>query len=329
MTVASVQALEQQLQPPVLQAVQHPLLTEHQVQLWFFRTDLVDPIISGNKWFKLKYNLVQALQQKAAGVLSFGGAWSNHLHALAAACEKLALPVTAIIRGEPELIGKSLMLQEFQQMGGQLHFVSRSEYRERENPSWLAKLQQQYPNYFLVPEGGSSAYAEQGLLELAYALEVEIKTLALQPNQIWCALGTGGTFAGLLSGRTLAYELIGVPVLKGGHFLAETVQKKLQQSVVKSPAFNASFNLLLDGHRGGYGKADKQYLAWMEHFTQQTGVPLDPIYTGKLCYRFFQALEQGSVVQGSQVVLLHTGGLQGRRGYDLSWPNIGGALLYG
>lgn len=320
MTVASVQALEQQLQRPVLQSVQHPLLTEHQVQLWFFRTDWVDPIISGNKWFKLKYNLVQALQQKAAGVLSFGGAWSNHLHALAAACETLALPVVAVIRGEPALVEKSLMLQEFQQMGGQLHFVSRSEYRERENPLWLAKLQQQYPNYFLVPEGGSSAYAELGLLELSSALEAELVKRAVYPDQLWCALGTGGTFAGLLAGRTLPYALIGVPVLKGGHFLAETVQRKLQQSATKSPAFNASFNLLLDGHRGGYGKADKQYLAWMEHFTQQTDIPLDPIYTGKLCYRFFQALERGEVAKGCQVVLLHTGGLQGRRGYGLSWP---------
>ena len=335
-----IQRLEQGFQTPPLQPVEHPLLIQRDVQLWIKRTDLLHPVISGNKWYKLKYNLVAALRQGAKGIVSFGGAWSNHLHALAAACCELQLPVTAVIRGEPELIDKSQMLQDAAQWGMQFHFVTRAEYRQRENEDWLQQLMQSYPGYLLVPEGGSSALAELGLVELGQELEQQLQAEPVAIDQLWCAMGTGGTFAGLLAARTQNYQMLGMPVLKGGDFLRQEVEQKLAQSVYLSGSAQTSssgsagsdsrvldhrdFTLITDGHLGGYGKVSPELVRWINQFYQDTGVPLDPIYTGKLLYRFFQGLELpegeiGAVAAGSRVVLLHSGGLQGRRGFGLPW----------
>lgn len=156
---------------PPLQQIDHPLLKEKNVDLRVLRTDLVHPVISGNKAYKLKYNLDAAIQQQATGVLSFGGAWSNHLHALGYSCYQLQLPCVAVIRGEPELILKSAMLQDVKRWGCLLHFVSRKEYRLREEADWLQKLSETFPGYFIVPEGGSSPLAEPGVAELSHQLE--------------------------------------------------------------------------------------------------------------------------------------------------------------
>ena len=332
-----IQRLEQGFKTPPLQPVEHPLLTQKNVQLWIKRTDLLHPVISGNKWYKLKYNLVAALQQGVKGVVSFGGAWSNHLHALAAACRELQLPVTAVIRGEPELVEKSEMLQDAAKWGMDFHFVTRSEYRQREDEVWLQQLMQHYPGYLLVPEGGSSALAELGLVELGQEIEQQLQAEQITIDQLWCAMGTGGTFAGLLAARTLDYQMLGMPVLKGGDFLRQEVEQKLAQSFyradnslmasnekpLKSVEHN-DFTLITDGHWGGYGKVKPELVQWMDQFYQDTGVLLDPVYTGKLLYRFFQGLELpdgdvGAVPEGSLVVLLHSGGLQGRRGFGLPW----------
>lgn len=335
-----IQRLEQGFQISPLQAVEHPLLTQKSVQLWLKRTDLLHPVISGNKWYKLKYNLVAALQQGAKGIVSFGGAWSNHLHALAAGCRELQLPVTAVIRGEPELIEKNQMLQDAAQWGMEFHFVTRSEYRQREDEDWLQQLMQHYPGYLLVPEGGSSALAELGLVELGREIEQQLQDEQIIIDQLWCAMGTGGTFAGLLAARTQDYQMLGMPVLKGGDFLRQEVEQKLARSVFRSDGTQASssgsadsdsgvldhgdFTLITDGHWGGYGKVKPELVRWMNQFYQDTGVLLDPVYTGKLLYRFFQGLElpdceMGAVPMGSRVVLLHSGGLQGRRGFGLPW----------
>ena len=318
-----IQALEQSFQQPPLMAVQHPVLADKQIQLWLKRTDFLHPVISGNKWYKLKYNLVQAYQQQAAGIVSFGGVWSNHLHALAAACQVLKRPVVAVIRGEPELIEKSQMLQDAERCGMQFHFVSRAEYRLRDDASWQAELMQNYQDYLLVPEGGSSALAEPGLVELGQEVEQQLQAQGIQADQLWCAMGTGGTLAGLLAAQTLPYKVMGMPVLKGGDFLRNEVEQKLKNSVYSPSVTKAApeFDLITDGHWGGYGKVKPELLDWMQGFYQKTGVLLDPIYTGKLMYRFFQAVEQGQVTEGSQIVMLHSGGLQGRRGFGLSWES--------
>lgn len=311
---------------PPLQSIYHPLLIEKKIELKVLRTDLVHPIISGNKAYKLKYNLEAALRQAASGVLSFGGAWSNHLHALAYSCYQLKLPCVAVIRGEPELIPKSAMLQDLKQWDCQLHFVNRKEYRLRDDPDWLRSLTELFPDYFMVPEGGSSPLAAPGVAELAIQLEQSCKEADWMPDQVWCAVGTGGTLAGLIAGRRLDYQLIGVPVLKGADFLNQEIASRLAADSAGDDSSQVQQNwcLLLDGHGGGYGKVSDALLGQVAFLEESLtgGTPslsLDPIYTGKLFCRFWQAVEQDDVPQGRRILLVHTGGLQGRRGYGLDW----------
>lgn len=309
------------LQEPELQTIRHPLLAEKQVGLRVLRTDLVHPVISGNKAYKLKYNLQAALEHQAEGILSFGGAWSNHLHALAYSCRLLNLPCVAVIRGEPELIAKSAMLQDLQQWGCQLHFVSRKAYRLRDNVQWLAALEAEYPGYYIVPEGGSSPLAGPGVAELSARLESLCRQQHWFPDQVWCAVGAGGTLAGLIAGRCLNYQLVGVPVLKNAGFLEPVIRDRLK-SVLPDTESDKEWCLLLDGHFGGYAKVQPELLAQIRRFTVESRTDeghapllLEPVYTGKLFCRFRQALEQNDIAPGSRVLLIHTGGLQGRRGY--------------
>ncbi|OOV86730.1 1-aminocyclopropane-1-carboxylate deaminase/D-cysteine desulfhydrase [Oceanospirillum linum] len=309
---------------PELQSLRHPLLTEMQVELCVLRTDNVHPVISGNKAYKLKYNLKAALERGASGVLSFGGAWSNHLHALAYSCHLLQLPCVAVIRGEQELAAKSAMLQDLKVWGTQLYFISRKEYRQRNNPDWLEQLTREYPGYFVVPEGGSSALATPGIAELSRQLECKCDQKNWQADQVWCAVGTGGTLAGLITGRTKNYQIIGVPVLKGGEFLTCDINERLLAGS-DSGIEKKNWKLLFDGHFGGYGKAPPdlirqitQLSEGLETFNPGLSLTLDPVYTGKLFCRFWQSLQAGEFRKGCRILLIHSGGLQGRRGYGLS-----------
>ncbi|WP_417597594.1 1-aminocyclopropane-1-carboxylate deaminase/D-cysteine desulfhydrase [Oceanospirillum sp.] len=309
---------------PELQSLQHPLLTEMQVELCILRTDNVHPVISGNKAYKLKYNLKAALEQGATGILSFGGAWSNHLHALAYSCHLLQLPCVAVIRGEQELATKSAMLQDLKMWGTQLHFINRQDYRLRNNLDWLKGLTAGYPGYFVVPEGGSSALAAPGITELSHQLESECERRNWQPDQLWCAVGTGGTLAGLIAGRKKDYRIIGVPVLKGGEFLIRDIDDRLL-SDSRCGIEKKNWELLLDGHFGGYAKVSSGLLQQMAQLSAEIEVhnpglslPMDPVYTGKLFCRFWQSLQAGEFRKGCRILLIHSGGLQGRRGYGLS-----------
>ena len=314
--------LENHLNPAPLLPLAHPLLSQKGINVLLKRTDLIHPIISGNKWYKLKFNLAQALQGNAIGVLSFGGAWSNHIHALAKACRLLDLPLTAVIRGEPELLNKSQMLQDAVNWGMQCHFVSRAEYRKRDEPDWLNTLREQYKGYYLVPEGGSSDLALPGVMTLGQQIEQDCCQRGLKPDQLWCAMGTGGTVAGLLAARTMPYQVTGMPVLKGGGFLYDDVVEKLAPAIKNGQVpehCSDALQLLTDGHGGGYGRVKPELISWLNQFEQETGVQADPVYTGKLFYRFFQAVDRGELSSGKTVILLHSGGLQGRRGYGLEW----------
>lgn len=313
------------LKSPPLQSVSHPMLEQKQVQLRVLRTDLVHPVISGNKAYKLKFNLKAAIGRKASGVLSFGGAWSNHLHALAFSCRMLELPCVAVVRGEAALIAQSAMLQDLERWGCQLHFVCRSDYRLRDDPVWLQTLSERFPGYFVVPEGGSSRLAEPGLTELSQQLEAACRQADWYPNQVWCGVGTGGTLAGLIIGRSMDYQLTGVAVLKGADFLCRNITDRL---VAGDRESTENWNVLLDAHCGGYGKVPQALLKkmlWFEEALSGSGssLSLEPVYTGKVFQRFWQALEQDEIAEGSKIILIHTGGLQGRRGFGLDWVDVG------
>ena len=292
-----------------LHPLQHPLFTQHNVQVQIKRDDLIHPIISGNKWRKLKYNLIHVKQHSSInGVLSFGGSYSNHIHALAYACYQQKLPCVGIIRGEASY-ANNFTLTWAKYWGMKLHFVDRKTYQRRHNSDYLTQLQQQFPDYFIVPEGGSNKLALLGVSEVITELnqQTEFDTL-ITP------VGSGGTLAGLIvgdqKGGGIEHKLLGIAVLKGADYLIDEVKSLLPS---KAQA-HANWQILTHFHRGGYAKfslADAQRIL---EFNQLTGVNFEPVYSGKMVLALLDLLTQGYFSAGERIVLLHTGGMQGLGG---------------
>lgn len=276
------------------------------VQLDMLRLDLTHPQISGNKWFKLKYNLKHAKAQGVSVLLTFGGAWSNHIHALAFAGWEKGISTVGVIRGEePEEYSKTL--QDAQRWGMKLHFVSRQQYRQKNDPVFLEELRSLYGDFQLIPEGGSNALAVKGGQEIV----AHIDRLGGSYDKICCACGTGGTLAGLIAARPKNTEIVGVPVLKGADFLYSDIRALLQQAGVVDPGL---WRLIMDAHEGGYAKVSPQLADCMDRFVREVGVELEPVYTGKVMLALERMLKQGELTNGSRVLMIHSGGMQGLRG---------------
>jgi len=305
-----------------LQPLHHPLFTQHNVRVQIKRDDIIHPIISGNKWRKLKYNLAHVLQNKnITGVLSFGGSYSNHIHALAFACYQQKVPCVGVIRGE-EGYANNFTLSWARHWGMKLHFVDRKTYRRRHDTDYLMQLQQEYPNYFIVPEGGSNKLAISGVAEIINELnqQTDFDTL-MTPT------GSGGTIAGLIAGdcgtNGNLHKVLGVAVLKEAEYLV----KEIQQLLPDSAKHHNNWQLLTNFHRGGYAKFSPIDAARILEFNHTTGVNFEPIYSGKMILAFLDLLEQGYFAKGERIVLLHTGGMQGIGGMiergilnDEQWP---------
>ncbi|WP_245879606.1 1-aminocyclopropane-1-carboxylate deaminase/D-cysteine desulfhydrase [Zobellella endophytica] len=286
--------------PSPLQWARHPLLTRHGLDLMIKRDDLLHPRISGNKWRKLKYVLRQAVSEQASGLLSFGGAWSNHLHALAAAGQTLELPTLGVVRGEPEYADNPT-LADARHWGMTLAFVDRRQYRRRQEPDWLAALAQRHPGYRLIPEGGSCALALPGVAELWRELA--------PADALILPVASGGTLAGLLSARPADTRIIGYAVLKGDGWLAETVS-----GLYPPAARDPGWRLRLGYHGGGYAKCSADDRQRIARLASELAVPLEPVYSGKAMLGLFRDIEAGYYPAGSRLIFLHTGGLQGVRG---------------
>lgn len=291
-----------------LQALHHPLFDKHNVHVEIKRDDIIHPIISGNKWRKLKYNLLHAKQeQNIHGVLSFGGSYSNHIHALAFACFEQNIPCIGIIRGEVEY-ADNFTLSWAKHWGMKLYFVDRKTYRRRHNTDYLAELQQQFPHYFIVPEGGTNKLAIVGVSEIITELnqQTEFDTL-ITP------VGSGGTLAGLIVGDELndiTHKLLGVAVLKNAEYLKDDIRSLFPTAVNN----HNNWQLLTDFHRGGYAKFSNSDVSRIVEFNQVTGVNFEPVYSGKMILAFLDLLEQSYFSDGERIVLLHTGGMQGLGG---------------
>nr|WP_237332688.1 pyridoxal-phosphate dependent enzyme [Zobellella iuensis] len=283
-----------------LQPLDHPLLERHRISLSIKRDDLLHPHISGNKWRKLKYILRQALTEQAPGLLSFGGAYSNHLHALAAAGKQLGLPTVGLVRGEPHSVANPT-LSDARRWGMTLEFVERAEYRRRQDPDWLAALADRHPGYRLIPEGGSEPLALPGVAELWRELPAA--------DELILPLASGGTLAGLLSARPPGVRLTGYAVLKGHGWLAATVQQ-----LYPPAARDDGWRLQLDHHGGGYAKCPGDDRERITRLASALAVPLEPVYSGKAMLGLFRDIEAGMYPAGSRLIFLHTGGLQGARG---------------
>lgn len=284
------------------QAVNLPVLSKFGVTLTIKREDTIHPLVSGNKFRKLKYNIQQALQNGQQTLLTFGGAFSNHLVATACAGKEKGLRTIGMVRGE-ELEGKwaeNPTLSTAAAHGMEFVFVNREDYRRKQRPEFLESLQERYGHFYMLPEGGTNALAVQGCEEIL-TKEDGVFT------HICTAVGTGGTIAGLINSAQEHQMVLGFPALKGGDFLMEDICKF---------ANNAQWSLQTNYHFGGYAKITPALVSFLNEFKRETGIPLDPVYTGKMVYGILDMVAQGAFAKGSKILAIHTGGLQGIAGMN-------------
>ncbi|MDO1447098.1 pyridoxal-phosphate dependent enzyme [Rhodocytophaga aerolata] len=305
-------ALSTLLHAPVyapLQRLQDAVTEAAGIQVYIKREDLIHPQISGNKWRKLKYNLLQAAQEGKDTLLTFGGAYSNHIYAVAAAGKLYKFRTIGIIRGE-EHQPLNATLSFARACGMHLHYLDRTTYQQKEHPEVLYSLQEQYGNFYLIPEGGSNALAVKGCMEIIQDIPLEVDYLCLP-------CGTGGTMAGLVAGAP-DKKIIGFSALKGGEFLNQSVKELLQSYAIIDAAPNKTYltastwHIQTNYHFGGYAKVQPELLEFIRKFEQTHNIPLEQVYTGKMLYGVYDLLQEGYFPKGSTLVVLHTGGLQGR-----------------
>ncbi|OAL78208.1 1-aminocyclopropane-1-carboxylate deaminase/D-cysteine desulfhydrase [Acinetobacter sp. SFA] len=260
------------------------------------RLDLVHPQISGNKFFKLKYNFLEAQRQGYQHILSFGGAYSNHIAATAFAAQHFGFKSVGIIRGE-ELAHRALnpTLATAQKFGMQLHFVSRKQYRHKHEADYLLELGQKFPGHFVIPEGGTNALAIQGCQEI-------LKEDDTQFDVICCAAGTGGTITGLIEASQTHQQVLGFSALKGS-FLKDEVARLTSKT---------NWNILDDYCCGGYAKTSPELMQFIQDFESRFSIPLEQVYTAKMLMGILDLIEKNYFPIGSRLLVIHSGGLQGR-----------------
>ena len=291
--------------PSPIQSLDSDFLKQYGIQLSIKRDDLIHPVIQGNKWRKLKYNLEQARVEKYHTLLSFGGAYSNHIHALAAAGQIFGFNTIGIIRGEPhELLNPTL--QDVSDRGMQLAYLSRADYRHKTSAEILQKLHQRYGDFYLIPEGGNNELAVKGAAEIIDELDQDF-------DLICAACGTGATLAGLITGLNNRSQLLGFAALKGAHFLYDDIARLLQNTVNRQ---YDNWTLNLDYHFGGFAKTRPELFEFITRFQQEYGITLEPVYTGKMFYGLFDLIAKGHFRPGSRILAIHSGGLQGLRGFS-------------
>ena len=283
------------------------------IELFIKREDLLHPIISGNKFRKLKYNIQEAKRLGHATLLTFGGAFSNHILAVAGAGAEFGFKTIGVIRGE-ELeckINENPTLAQAQELGMQFHFVSRTAYRDKESSSFISFLCEKFGNFYLVPEGGTNDLAIKGCEEILTSEDKSYFT------HIACAVGTGGTISGLINSSSEKQQIIGFSSLKGA-FLSEVIRNFVSKT---------NWSISDAYHFGGYGKVNDELIQFLNSFYSQTSIPLDPVYTGKMVFGILDWIEKGYFPPNAKILMIHTGGLQGIKGMNFALKNKNKEIL--
>ena len=258
-----------------LQKIADSHIEKYGVNLFILRLDLIHPTISGNKWYKLKYNLEEAKKQKKETLLTFGGAFSNHIAATAAVGKEFGFKTIGIIRGDELKEEENKTLRFAKECGMELHFVSREDYGEKKIPS---PLTQQLNNFYLLPEGGTNELAVKGCAEIISHINI--------PFDFVCsAVGTGGTIAGIISSLKENQKAIGFSVLKGGEFLKDEIRKFIPSPL--PPPEGDKWEINTDYHFGGYAKHTLELLKFIADFEKQNNIPLEHVYTGKMMFAIY------------------------------------------
>ncbi|MEO6883963.1 MAG: pyridoxal-phosphate dependent enzyme [Bacteroidia bacterium] len=287
-----------------VQEINDSILSSFGVKLFVKRDDLNHPQISGNKWFKLKYNLEEARIQQHTTLLTFGGSFSNHIAATAAAGKEYDFKTIGIIRGDEKKILNST-LKFASECGMKLHFISREKYREKENSDFLEELKKIFGNFYLLPEGGSNLLAVKGCAEI-------IKNVSVPFDYVCCSCGTGTTLAGIASSLNTNQKAIGFSSLKGADFLEKNIQKMIVDFSGKD---RHNWQINHDFHFGRYAKVTNELKTFISDFELKHTIPLDFVYTGKLFFGIYDLIQKGFFVKGETILVVHTGGLQGNAGF--------------
>ena len=281
-------------------------LKEFEISLFMKREDQIHPFISGNKYRKLKYNVLMADEQNMDTLLTFGGAFSNHISAVAFAGKKFGFKTIGIIRGDElgqdleKTLDKNITLRLANDHGMEFKFVTRSDYRFKHTKEFIEELKNEFGDFYLIPEGGTNELAVKGCEEI-------LKDSDKIFDVICCAIGTGGTISGLINSENDKQKVLGFPALKGDF---------LHKEIEKYTIGDKNWSLINDYHFGGFGKVNEELITFINKFKEETGIPLDPIYTGKMMFGIVDLIKKRTFKKGTKILAIHTGGLQGIDGMN-------------
>ena len=296
--------------PTPIHQIHETLFEEKEVQLFLKRDDLIHPEVSGNKWRKLKYNLQEAQRKNLDTILTFGGAYSNHIAATAAACKMAGMKSIGIIRGEELNEQDNPTLRKAIEDGMLLHFISREEYRRKNESVFIEKLHQRFGDFYLIPEGGANEFGMKGCMEIMQEVQEHFDIVCI-------ACGTGTTLAGIVASLQPNQKALGFPALKGGDFLEKEIFNLMKQS---GNSTSQSFQLISKYHFGGYARHTPELLQFIRDFKTSQGIELDFIYTGKMLFCIYEMIKNDFFPRGANILSVHTGGLQGNNSVKSSLP---------
>jgi 1-aminocyclopropane-1-carboxylate deaminase len=278
------------------------LLKEKGIRLSIKRLDQVHPLASGNKFYKLKYNLIEAKRLRKKVLLTFGGAYSNHIFAVATAAKKLGFDSIGVIRGE-EHAPLNPTLDFAKSCGMRFLYLSREDYRIKSSTAITEKLKEEFGEFYLIPEGGTNELAIKGTKEI-------MDESSFCFSHITTSIGTGGTFAGILASLLKEQKLLGFSALKGDFIHGEI------ESLLSKFGVSGDYQIFNQFHFGGYGKTNQELIEFIRWFYRQFQIPLDQVYTGKMMFGIWELIRKDFFIPGSHILAVHTGGLQGIAGYN-------------
>ena len=277
------------------------LYSKNNIHVYVKREDLMHPIVSGNKFRKLKYNLIEAKNQNQTTLLTFGGAFSNHIAAVAFAGQQNGFETIGIIRGDElfDKISENSTLKFAQECGMKFEFVTRNQYQNKSNLEFISSLQTKFGDFYLIPEGGTNDFAVKGCEEILTNDDSDF-------NFVCTCVGTGGTISGIINSSNSNQKILGFPALKGDFLNDE----------IRTFVTNNNWDLITDYHFGGYGKISDELIHFMNEFSNQYRFLIDPIYTAKMFYGVLDLINKNYFPDNSKILIIHSGGLQGIQGIN-------------
>jgi len=299
-----IQMFQEEMTSPIVR-IEDEITSRFGVDLYIKREDQIDEIISGNKYRKLKYNLLEARLLNKKRLLTFGGAYSNHIYAVSYCGAKFEFETIGIIRGE-ERLPLNPTLQDAVSFGMKLQYMSRADYANKDDDQIIDRLKEEYGQYYLIPEGGSNKLAVKGCAEILSEQEKDF-------DHICCSCGTGGTIAGIIVSLGGRGKVWGFPALKNGQFLEKVISTLIHDFNSKE---YQNWSLILDYHFGGYAKHSNELIEFINSFKKNHAIQLDPIYTGKLVFGIYESIKNNLFKPGEKILAIHTGGLQGNKGFN-------------